>query len=434
MENKKNQEELDLLLSLDNEDDERVLETPPGSPSAPPPVCLTDDEEEESPKRRRSRGQAADMSDFTSVVQDYIQPLPTSKQPNKKCDNIEKFSGLRLRNQLLSTAQISDLFSDIRFVRLPTIKNLLMGDKLSGCWATMGVLTEIGQPRTSSIGQPYCIWKLSSLNDNSNTLVSLFLFGDAYKKKTDKEAVGGSVFGLFNCSLRKDKMGSDFSLSVNSAKQMVKLGVSADYGVCTSKRTDGTTCTSVVNKLNAKEHSARFINWYTTFIPLVFCHRQTMLSLTHHDFVFAQNASDKFATMRGELKGGNLRRSFRDPKSSQGIYTVESTPVVDRSGNKKANQPVRVLSVEGLRKALSGADKVTPNVHSQGIRFLNEMAKQSALKKKSEAVNKPVEKRKASNTKETQVKRKREAPHKKETPEIATGKMMVLDFCSSDEE
>ncbi|KAG2301151.1 hypothetical protein Bca52824_029802 [Brassica carinata] len=405
MENKKNQEELDLLLSLDNEDDERVLETPPGSPSAPPPVCLTDDEEEESPKRRRSRGQAADMSDFTSVVQDYIQPLPTSKQPNKKCDNIEKFSGLRLRNQLLSTAQISDLFSDIRFVRLPTIKNLLMGDKLSGCWATMGVLTEIGQPKTSSIGQPYCIWKLSSLNDNSNTLVSLFLFGDAYKKKTDKEAVGGSVFGLFNCSLRKDKMGSDFSLSVNSAKQMVKLGVSADYGVCTSKRTDGTTCTSVVNKRQG-----------------AFCK------------IHKLNASDKFATMRGELKGGNLRRSFRDPKSSQGIYTVESTPVVDRSGNKKANQPVRVLSVEGLRKALSGADKVTPNVHSQGIRFLNEMAKQSALNKKSEAVNKPVEKRKASNTKETQVKRKREAPHKKETPEIATGKMMVLDFCSSDEE
>ena len=44
--------------------------------------------------------------------------------------------------------------------------------------------------------------------------------------------------------------------------------------------------------------------------------------------------------------------------------------------------------------------------------------------------------RKASNAKETQVKRKREAhgSGKKDTPEIATGKMMVLDFCSSDEE
>ncbi|KAJ0232426.1 Minichromosome maintenance 10 [Hirschfeldia incana] len=393
MENK-NQEDLDLLLSLG--DDERVLETPPGSPSAPP-VYLTD--EEGSPKRRRGN---ADLSDFRSVVQDCIDydPKPLPKTTNKPKDNIEKFSGLRLRNQLLSPAEISDLFSDIRFVRLQTIKNLLMGDKLSGCWATMGVLTEKGQSKTSSIGQSYCIWKICSLNENNT--VSLFLFGDAYKKNETEKA--GCVFGLFNCSLRKDKMGSDFSLSVNSAKQMVKLGVSADYGVCTAKRKDGAACTSVVNKRQG-----------------AFCK------------IHKLNASDKFATMRSELKGGNLRTSFRDLKS-RGIYTVE--PPVDRSGNKKANQPVRVLSVEGLRKALSGADKVTPNVHSQGIRFLNEMAKQSALKnvnKKSETVNKSVEKRKASNTKETQVKRKREAD-KKETPEVATGKMMVLDFCSSDEE
>lgn len=166
MENK-NQEDLDLLLSLDD-GDERVLETPPGSPSAPPgeirfdsirlqnsysfteksrssvAVYLTD--EEESPKRRRGQ---ADLSDFRSVVQDCIDydPKPLPKTTNKpKCD-IEKFSGLRLRlqklkilfffriclfaslskrifcrNQLLSPAEISDLFSDIRFVRLQTIK------------------------------------------------------------------------------------------------------------------------------------------------------------------------------------------------------------------------------------------------------------------------------------------------------------------------
>lgn len=96
MENK-NQDDLDLLLSLDD-GDERVLETPPGSPSAPP-VYLTD-EEEESPKRRRGQ---ADLSDFRSVVQDCIDydPKPLPKTTNKpKCD-IEKFSGLRLRLQKL---------------------------------------------------------------------------------------------------------------------------------------------------------------------------------------------------------------------------------------------------------------------------------------------------------------------------------------------
>ncbi|KAL1208223.1 hypothetical protein V5N11_034939 [Cardamine amara subsp. amara] len=392
------QEDLDLLLSLD---DDRVLETPPASPSAAAPGYLTDDE---SPKRRAH----SDLSDFKSVVQDCIDynPKPVSRNTKPKGSNvndIEKFSGLRIRNQLLSPAEISEQFSDIRFVRLPTIKNLLMGDKLSGCWATMGVLAEKGQPKTSSIGQPYGIWKIGSLNENS---VSLFLFGDAYKKNETEKA--GTVFGLFNCSVRKDKMGREFSLSVNSAKQMVKLGVSADYGVCTAKRKDGTTCTSVVNKRQG-----------------AFCK------------IHKLNASDKFATMRAELKGGNLRTGFRDPRS-QGIYTVE--PPADRSGNKKANQPVRVLSVEGLRKALSGADKVTPSVHSQGIRFLNEMARQTVSKnvnKKSEAVNKSVEKRKAS-TKETQVKgepkRKRTEHGRTTPPEISTGKMMVLDFCSSDEE
>ncbi|CAA0368123.1 putative minichromosome maintenance protein [Arabidopsis thaliana] len=392
------QEDLELLLSLDD----RVLETPPGSPSAAPGY-LTDDE---SPKRRGH----SDLSDFRSVVQDCIDynPKPIAKNTKPKGSNnsntndIEKFSGLRIRNQLLSPAEISDLFSDIRFVRLPTIKNLLMGDKLSGCWATMGVITEKGQPKTSSIGQAYGIWKIGSLNENN---VSLFLFGDAYKKNQTEKA--GTVFGLFNCSLRKDNGGREFSLSVNSAKQMVRLGVSADYGVCTAKRKDGTTCTSVVNKRQG-----------------AFCK------------IHKLNASDKFATMRTELKGGNLRTAFRDLKS-QGIYTVE--PPADRSGNKKTTQPVRVLSVEGLRKALSGADKVTPNVHSQGIRFLNEMARQKASKnvnKKSEAVNKSTEKRKAS-TKETQVNgepKRKKTEHRKETPEISTGKMMLLDFCSSDEE
>ncbi|EOA27249.1 hypothetical protein CARUB_v10023368mg [Capsella rubella] len=327
------QEDLDLLLSLD----ERVLETPPASPSATPGY-LTDDE---SPKRRGH----SDLSDFKSVVQDCIdydpKPLAKITKPkgsnNSSANDIDKFSGLRIRNQLLSPAEISDHFSDIRFVRLPTIKNLLMGDKLSGCWATIGVLTEKGQPKKSSIGQPYGIWKIGSLNEST---VSLFLFGDAYKKNESEKA--GTVFGLFNCSVRKDKVGSEFSLSVNSAKQMVKLGVSADYGVCTAKRKDGTTCTSVVNKRQG-----------------AFCK------------IHKLNASDKFATMRTELKGGNLRTAFRDLKS-QGIYTVESP--AERSGYKKATHPVRVLSVEGLRKALSGADKVTPNVHSQGIRFLNEMA------------------------------------------------------------
>jgi minichromosome maintenance protein 10 len=81
----------------------------------------------------------------------------------------------------------------------------LVGDTLSGCWATVGVLTEKGAPKTSSTGKNYCIWKVGCLNENT---VSLFLFGDAYQKNWKEQA--GTVFALFNCAVRKDAMVSAF--------------------------------------------------------------------------------------------------------------------------------------------------------------------------------------------------------------------------------
>lgn len=46
----------------------------------------------------------------------------------------------------------------------------------------------------------------------------------------------------------------------------------------------------------------------------------------------------------------NLRTAFRDPVQSQGIYLVD--PLADKTSIKKPTQPVKLLSVEGLKKAL----------------------------------------------------------------------------------
>lgn len=75
----------------------------------------------------------------------------------------------------------------------------MVGDTISGCWATVGVVTEKGIPRSSSTGKSYCIWKIGCLDENT---ISVFLFGDAYKKNCKENA--GTVFALFNCSVRKD--------------------------------------------------------------------------------------------------------------------------------------------------------------------------------------------------------------------------------------
>lgn len=46
----------------------------------------------------------------------------------------------------------------------------------------------------------------------------------------------------------------------------------------------------------------------------------------------------------------NLRFSIRDPRKSEGIYLVD--PLADRTNLRKSMQPAKLLSVEGLKKAL----------------------------------------------------------------------------------
>ncbi|XP_048337306.2 uncharacterized protein LOC107427508 isoform X2 [Ziziphus jujuba] len=412
------QDDLDLLLSLQD----RVLETPPGSPipstlRSRSPGYLSD---EESPRRREK----ADMSVFKDAVQDCLdyEPNPViekAAKPNRhrapSDPEVERFSGLRIRNQLVTPAELSERFSDIRFVRLSAIKNLLVGDTLSGCWATVGVVTEKGVPRTSSNGKSYCIWKIGCLDE---TTISVFLFGDAYQKNCKEQA--GTVFTLFNCNVRKDA-GSGFSLSVYAPNQLLKMGTSIDYGVCKGKRKDGMVCTAVINKRRGtycKYHKSK--------------------------------ESQRYSTMRTELKGGNIRTAFRDPLMSEGIYLVD--PLADKTNLKKPKQPIKLLSVEGLKKALSNAGKVTTNTHSQGIRFLTEITGKTCpnyTNKEPTTQNRQstnLEKRKPPSVnidssaaiRNQQLNGKRTKTEKKQPlvdkTKQGTGKMIELDFVSSDEE
>ncbi|RDX74764.1 Protein MCM10-like protein, partial [Mucuna pruriens] len=400
------EDDLDLLLSLQD----RVPDTPPSSPTA---GYLSDDE---SSKQREK----PDMSVFKNAVQDCLpyDPPKVSKPSNTPVTNdsqLDKFSGLRIRNQLLTPAELREHFSDIRFVRLSVIKNSLIGDTFSGSWATVGVLTEKGSQKTSSSGKSFCIWKIGCLDENT---VSLFLFGDAYQKNMQEQA--GTVFALFNCTVRKDTVvlncyelvpffGNGFSLSIYSTRQIMKMGISADYGVCKGKRTDGMACTLVINK-------------YTN----------------------NQKASEKYSTMRSELNGGNLKTAFR-PRNylkSEGIYLVD--PLADKT-NLKKSRSVKLLSVDDLRKALSKAGKVTTTTHSQGIRFLSEVAGKSEPKMENKGPkiqneqNKCSEKRKSSfsNVGSSAVMRNRQLDVKRMKPDEqiladktpkSTEKMIELDF------
>ncbi|XP_050902388.1 SNF2 domain-containing protein ENL1 [Lathyrus oleraceus] len=116
-----NEDDLDLLLSLQD----KVPETPPASPS---PLDF-DGDDDVVPRRERP-----DMSVFKDAVQDCLldqppnpnpNPNPKPKPYNKSLGDdpqLDKFSGLRIRDQCLTPAELRESVQDIRFVRLPVIK------------------------------------------------------------------------------------------------------------------------------------------------------------------------------------------------------------------------------------------------------------------------------------------------------------------------
>lgn len=146
----------------------------------------------------------------------------------------------------------------------------------------------------------------------------------------------------------------------------------------------------------------------------------------------------------------NLRTAFRprDYLKSEGIYLVD--PLADKTNLKKSKQ-VKLLSVDGIRKALSNAGKVTTASHSQGIRFLSEIAGKfdpKMMKKEPKTPNdqsKCTAKRKSSSVnmgyssvirnQQLDVKRvKTERQGLADKATKSTGKMIELDLISSDED
>lgn len=423
MSNHDGDDDLDLLLSLN---DDRILETPPESPSN---STGYDSEYELRTRKKKRVGEEegdGDMSVFKDAVADCmdydvnearkVMGSNRGKGTGKGEGNVERLSGLRIRNQSVSSLELNNHFSDIRFVRLSAIKNLIRGDSIVGCWATVGVLTEKGSPKTSSNGKNYCIWKIGSLDEET---VSVFLFGDAYQKCCNEPA--GTVFGFFGASVRKDPVGTGFSLSVQNPSQILKIGTSVDYGVCRGKRKDGMACTMVINRRRGI---------YCTF------HRS--------------QASQKYSVKRTELKGGNLRTAFRDPFRTTNFVVFD--PFADKTNSRMPKQPSVLMSVEGLKMALSNADRVTTLSNSQGIRMLSKITGTSDLSvaKKESLVqkhrNSKLAKRLLSSTKtDSSLDKtgKQAAPKRPKTEHLKisseriekdSSKMIELDFVSSDEE
>ncbi|XP_014777500.1 protein MCM10 homolog [Octopus bimaculoides] len=169
---------------------------------------------------------------------------------NNKCDT-DPFSGIRIVNPKVSSSTMKIRMQDRRMIKLSHIHNK-NPKELSECdWVTIAVVVQKGEPRKSSKGNTYSIWKLNDLQ-NCEESVSFFLFSEVYK--THWKLVVGSVIGLLNPNMmdKSERKQSDIAFTISHPNKLMVIGESADMGKCQQRKKNGTPCTNIVNKMQGE--------------------------------------------------------------------------------------------------------------------------------------------------------------------------------------
>lgn len=190
---------------------------------------------------------------FTSTPAAAVnRPQPVA-QPPAKPENVytDPVFGIRIVQPLISSTMLRERMVGRTPVEIRYLQNHLMNSDLSKDWCLSGVIVSKGPVQTSNAGSQYVIWKLSDLKGEIK-MTSLFLFKSAFKELW--KTAQGMVIAVLNPSVfsRKDSNGES-SLSIDSAKRVMILGKSKDFGTCKSKKKNGDPCSSVVN-LNVCEY------------------------------------------------------------------------------------------------------------------------------------------------------------------------------------
>uniref|UniRef100_A0A0E0LYG8 Uncharacterized protein n=1 Tax=Oryza punctata TaxID=4537 RepID=A0A0E0LYG8_ORYPU len=253
------------------------------------------------PGRGQRRGHPRD------AVKDYLEATPTAiatgvgasvpkekRLPKSTETIIDAYSGLRIRNLTASPLEITNRFADIRFMHSSAIKNLTESDNFSSCWATTGVFLNKGCAVGERAGEG--IQHLEDERARRRRGLGVPLQGRPRPllRRLHRRGVRAVQLQYPHC-----QRGRGFSVSAASVGQMMKMGVSVDFGICKGKRKDGIGCTIAINKRKGS-----------------YCKFHSSLRSTDI------KSSRKYSTGRVELKGGKgftwsiLPRTIESKKSN----------------------------------------------------------------------------------------------------------------------
>jgi minichromosome maintenance protein 10 len=284
---------------------------------------------------------------------------------------IQRHSGLKVKNPLVSSSQLESRLSKRSIVRLAQLKSRANSHALGTSWAVIAAVGEVSAPRETAAGKPYSTWKLTDLDATS---VTVFLFGRAHHDlKTD--AKPGTLVALLSTKVRCE--GGRFSLSVDNSDQVMVLGTAVEFGFCKATTKDGNPCKVPVNVVRCP-----------------FC--------SYH----VSTEFNRLQSKRIELQGGSLKGVYRP--------AMQSSLKWQTGKFASADAPIRpilpAISQESLREA---AAKAAGRGSAAGARYLRTVADPLGVRAE------------IAETDEMRLKRSRMAPGTAPIPLPRTAKVVV---------
>uniref|UniRef100_K1QYT0 Protein MCM10 homolog n=1 Tax=Magallana gigas TaxID=29159 RepID=K1QYT0_MAGGI len=274
---------------------------------------------------------------------------PPRKNGNENYQSItDPFSGIRIINPKISSMEMKYKMADRKLIKLSKIHLKLKSAELQGDWVTVGVIVHKSEPRTSSSGKSFCIWRLSDLDDCDQT-ISFFLFGEVFKQHWKNEVK--SVVGILNPNKldKADKGQQDMAFTVNHPNQIMMMGYSQDLGKCAGVSKAGKACTNFINK-----EQRQFCVYHVQSAYKKTCAKRTELqgssAVTPKNHVFGRrNNKDSLFFYGGETFTNTKRKASQKDQvtvsklqakqlQSQGKFTTMSLHDLDPADKEKLRQ------------------------------------------------------------------------------------------------
>ncbi|XP_074645529.1 protein MCM10 homolog [Tubulanus polymorphus] len=215
-------------------------------------------EHTDSQKKRPPSTNSASTSNKHRLQKSPTDTKTKSAVPAKKEDSTS-FSGINVYNPKVSSLTWKNRITNKNIITASKLPRLIGTSATQDSWILMAVIVGKMEPRQSSKGNTYSLWKLSDLV-NCETVITCFLFKNSHKDLW-KESLG-TVVALLNpermqneSNDSKYKNSSELSVSIDNSQKVMVLGASRDYGICTSVTKAGKKCNNFINKVKGDKCS-----------------------------------------------------------------------------------------------------------------------------------------------------------------------------------